>query len=348
MSLFVRLFKYRAGEKHSPEENFLTEALAGVLETSRSLSREFAEWLFDKCYSCPVRVESVRIATQKPAESGKMYFDLWLDVEDEDGARHVILFENKISAGEGESQLEKYEKHLRDHYPDAKGRTLIYLTPQNQSDFERSEKKMRSPTVFREKLQWFEVADWMKTWAKDNEAERRGSVLVGEFTALMEEWTLTMTLNASDLATAVAYRTRVRQRMVSILKEVKGACGVEETEKNKWAHLYRGAVFQSPWIGDDDKVFLEFGFDFDREDGDWSVSRLQLPSAYFAVRGNGIEKHTFLPSSWNEPPESWGWKNKAKVKRMDDLEVGGDSLHLAYLRFFKEALKEAEAAAGLA
>lgn len=65
MSLLIRLFKYRAGEKNSPEENFLTEALAGVLESSRSLSREFAQWLFDKCFSSPVRVGSVRIATQK-------------------------------------------------------------------------------------------------------------------------------------------------------------------------------------------------------------------------------------------------------------------------------------------
>ncbi|MYH14289.1 MAG: hypothetical protein F4149_03835 [Gammaproteobacteria bacterium] len=331
MSLFGRLFRYRATEGKSPREDFLTEALAGLLENSLLLRVAFVKRFVD----CDV--ETVSVETQKSAGSyGRL--DLWLEVRECSGDRHVVVFENKIGAPEGDGQLQSYERYLREHHKQAKSRTLIYLTPYTPSDFQPDEKLV----VFRN-LWWYQVFDWMKGWAQEPGAEAGPVALVKELLALMEEWDLTNELNASDLAAAVAYRNRgVEQRMTSILREVEDTCKV----KGKWGHYDRGAYSQSSWTDDDEHTYLEFGYEFSREDENWSVSSLHLPSAFFAVKGDGVEQLSGLSSDsgWNDPPESWSRGDQAKVKRMDSLEIGGKSLHLAYLAFFKTALEEAEKA----
>ena len=334
MNLFARLFKYRATEGRSPQEDFLTEALAGVLESSLPLRVEFMNWLVEN----DLDLERVRVETQKTAGScGRL--DLWLEAWERSGERHAIDCENKVWAGEGDNQLNRYYRYLQKHPAKSASRTLIYLTPHPQCDF-----KPYDPMVRFREMRWHQVFKWMKAWAKGPDKEARPVVLVKELLTLMEEWNLSMELNASDLAAAVAHRTRVESRLRQILDEVWATCKVEGSKQNQWKYDYRHLLYRSPRIGAEKVLYLEFGFDFGSEDEHWNVQSLSLPSAYFALWGDGVGQLPALPDAWNHPPDYWGWSSKTKVKRMCIVEVKGDSLHSAYRDFFMAALQEAEEA----
>lgn len=340
MSLFARLFKYRPSEGRSPQEDFLTEALAGVLESSFPLRAAFVNWLVE----CDLDFERVRVETQKSAGSyGRL--DLWLEAQERSGERHVVVFENKIEAPEGEGQLQSYERYLGERPEPWKSRTLIYLTRHTRSDSPRGDQ-----SVAFQNLRWFEVFHWFKAWTKGPDTEAR--LLVNELLDLMEEWNLTMELNANDLAAALVHRSSVEQRMVSLLNEVWSVCRIDGSQTNKWKYEYRFLYYRSPNIVDGGNLYFRFGFDFHREDEHWSVSGLQLPSAYVTIIGEHDEKR--LPCGWTAPtdswvdaqPDNWRWKNAAaaSVKQLSVLAARGAALNEAYLGFFKQALEEAESA----
>ena len=338
MSLFGRLFKYRATEGKSPQEDFLTEALAGVLESSFLLRVAFVKECVKELVDCDL--ETVSVETQKGAGSyGRL--DLWLEARECSGERHVVVFENKIWAGEGENQLGRYARYLQDH-EEAESRTLIYLTPYASSDFEESE-NANSPGVEFLELRWFQVFNRMKAWMESPEAEAGSTVLVKELLALMEEWNLTMELKASDLAAAVAHRSSVERKMAQLLYEVKAACQkLPRDPSSKWTSPEHTLNCASPWLGNDRNFYFKFGFDFDREDDVWSVRGLGLPAAYFAVCGDVDQLDwNLVPSDWVPPPEGWNWGDASRVKRLSCLEAKGGSLHEGYSKFFNEALEEA-------
>lgn len=347
MSFFGRLFKYRATEGKSPREDFLTEALAGVLESSLHLRAAFVKWLIEH------DVETVSVETQKHVETetrmdegeSKRKLDLWLEAREGSGERHVVVFENKIGAPEGNRQLQSYERYLREHHAQAKSRTLLYLTPHTRSDFQPDEKLV----VFRN-LRWFQVFDWMKGWAQDPGTEVGPAALVKELLALMEDWSMDTNLSASDLAAAVAHRTKVEARLVEILNLVKSDCDFAGVE-GKWSHDTQSLVYRSPRSDGGGEPYFQFGFDFHREEKGWSVSRSGLPSAYFAIL-RGPNKQD-LPCGWVkvEPRDSWvasqpgNWylvNDAATVKQLNFVKAQGDSLHEAYLGFFLKAIKEAK------
>lgn len=344
MSLFARLFKYRPSEGRSPQEDFLTEALAGVLESSFPLRAAFVNWLVE----CDLDCERVRVETQKSAGSyGRL--DLWLEAQERSGERHVVVFENKISATEGENQLGRYEKYLQKHLAEADSRTLIYLTPHSHTEFRPSENTNDPAVAFRE-LRWFQVYKWMTDWVQEPDAEARPTVLVKELLTLMEEWNLTIELNASDLAAAVAHRTSVEKKMLQLLDEVLAACRSRlPSTPRKWSYSRRHLTYSSPYIDGGENLYFSFGFDFDREDDLWSVNGLQLPSAYFAVHIDNVDQldQEAMSSDWVTPPESWGWTEAVRVKRLSCLRAQAGSLHEAYLEFFDQALGEALTAASL-
>lgn len=342
MSLFARLFKYRATRERSPHEDFLTEALAGVLESSLPLRVAFVQWLVEH------NVETVRVETQKSAGSyGRL--DLWLEAWERSGERHVVVFENKIWSGEGENQLGRYEEYLQKRHAKAECRTLIYLTPHAHTEFKPSENTNDPAVVFRE-LHWFQVYKWMTAWTQGLVMEARPSVLVKELLTLMEEWNLTIELNASDLAAAVAHRTSVERRMLQLLDEVYAACRSRlPSTPGKWSYNRRHLTYSSPYLGGDENLYFSFGFDFSREDDVWSVNGLQLPSAYFAVHVDKVDQldQEAMSSDWMTPPEGWGWTEVVRVKQLSCLKAQAGSLHEAYLEFFNQALMEALSATSL-
>lgn len=346
MSLFARLFKYRPSEGRSPQEDFLTEALAGVLESSFPLRAAFVNWLVE----CDLDFERVCVETQKSV-GGSGRLDLWIEAREQSGERHAIVFENKIEAPEGEGQLRSYERYLRERPEKRERRTLIYLTPHTRSDFSPADDSL---VTFRP-LRWFEVFHWFKTWTQETESEARP--LVGELLALMKEWNLTIELSKGELADTVEKRPsvrRVEQRMLQLLREIRATCisRLDKISGKRWTYDDRELRIASPYIDESSGLYFSFGFDFDREDDDWNVTDQQLPSAFFAVWANKTEQlDQYAPSDWGERPRHWD-RNRGEVVKVRQLNLNclttrEDSLHEAYLDFFKEALSEALSAANI-
>ena len=341
-SLFARLFAYRPRENRDPAEDFFTEALAGVLNANDALRKEFAGWVMN-----PVPLKSVApVETQKSIGGGNRC-DLWLDARDEANEHHLIVLENKIGAPADLSQLGRYANCLATQIH-AASRTLLFVSPHSRSGFRPS---VDGPSVDFRECRWYQVYDWLTNWVQQERASAVSStVLVQELLDLMEEWNMDMKLSAADLAVAATYQLSAKKRLVKILDEVYAVFnewGVEvgKSGKSKWSHDYNGLVYSTPSFGETG-IYLEFGFDFEREEETWSVTRLGLPSIYFAIRGEGVSQLDLRlpPGGWGPPPKSWNWSNAVKVKQLSTFEVGRGQIRDEYLHFFLDAFDEAKQA----
>ena len=329
-SLFGRLFRCRPRPDRRPEEDFFTEALVGVLQASERLSRDFVGWLI--CQT----VDRVRLETQRSAGAdGRI--DIWIDARNGGEARHVVAMENKIGAPEGDEQLSGYSAYLQ-RFDQAETRTLVYATMHERKA--RPPSPEGPPVRFRPVF-WFEVADWLRRWvdARRWNPDDGGVFFARELLELMEQWGMAMTLNAGDLAAATAYRRTVEGRLLQILEEVKGACELAGAPGNPWAHERQFLHYRSPWLDDQKDMYVLFGFDFQRDDAEWSVERLRLPSAYVAAAGSRELSHGGPLSNWTEPPAAWP-EDYLLVRQLASLDVRGDSLHEQYLDFFRNAISE--------
>lgn len=262
-----RLFRYRETEAKAPGEDFFTEALTGVLNANPEMCAGFAGWLACQEFS------GARAITQKPIGGGRV--DMWIEARDAAGRRHVVVVENKLGAPEGQGQLGRYEVQLAQET--AATRTLVYITMHERTDFGRSE----SAVSFRN-LHWFQVYEWITRWTGG-----RGE-LAGQLLELMEEWGMEMHLGAHDLGVAVAYQGRVQKQMLQIPDEVYEKCRAD-CRRGQWAYDRLHLGYRSAYLGDED-VFYDFGFDFERDEERWNAARLQLPSAYFGLRGADAAK----------------------------------------------------------
>lgn len=332
MSVFAKLFNYRRREARSPAEDFLTEAFAGVLDSSCALRTAYVKFLaqLDR------QMKTVRVMTQYHTAYGRP--DLVLDASDSRGSRHVVTLEHKIDAPEGDLQLSKYASWLKTQ--DAATRTLVFITRHWATP------RIDDPDITLRTLRWPEVYDWLSVWERDNR-ECKGGVLATELLSLIEDWRLTMTLSAHDLAAAVSYRNSIENTLYQILNEVWNRSSVRGTQDNKWS--YSVEEYKSPRI--DGGFRFQYGFDFSREDEHWNVARLALPSAYFAVWAGDDETAWERPCGWTAPPSQWGWEEgfarRCSVTQIQELVARDDSLHGGYLAFFLGGLAEAERAVGL-
>lgn len=316
-----------------PEEDYFTETLAAVLESSKPFRLAFVQWLIDD----DVDVDFARLETQKTVENGRI--DLWIDAGNErTGERHVIAMENKIAAGEGKDQLKRYERHLK-RETDAHTRTLVYATLHERTSFRGSPKK---PKVDFRQIHWFKMADWMRGWTTKpaNAADDKSIHFVRELFLLMEEWGMAMNLNADHLAAATIYHSSVKDQLIHILKETKKACGLSGTKGNQWRNNTENLFYTSPWIDDQENIYVDFGFNFDRDDAVFSVPQLCVPSAYFAVGGTHRPELDNL-KDWKPAPDDWDWnEDYVRVKWLGCLRLQGESLHGEYIDFFENARDE--------
>lgn len=322
-SIFVRLFKYRSGDGRVSQEDFFTEALAGVLDASHSLRVDFVRWLIGVG-----EMETVHVSTQWSFVSGGRV-DVWFDARG-GGVRHLVAMENKIGAAVNEDQLRLYEKALRS---EAGTRTLVCATRYSRP------KLACGPSVVFNPVVWPEVAAWFLGWLRERPDEPVAP-LVRELLLLMEEWEMDVHLTADDLAAATRHRTSVERQMLQILDEVSAECDIPQGQGN-WSYNRQHLTYTSPRFSKGMKAYVEFGFDFERDDAEWSVPRLGLPSAYFAVRGTEgqILKRRLATLDWPSPPKGWS-DSYLRAKQLDSMVVSGDSLHLHYLSFFKGAREE--------
>ena len=339
--LFSSLFTYRSRKDRSPQEDFFTEALAGVLNANDALRTVFVEWLFKRVEpKVHCTLKSVALVDTQVTIDGGGRLDMWLDAKDDTNARHLIAIENKIDALEGRSQLSRYAAHLGTR-TDAASRTLVYITPHERTSFR--------PAVDRHgvgfcQCRWFQVYDRFQSWVReqDQPAAGRFGTLTTELLTLMEDWKMDMNLSAADLATATTYKSTAQGRLIQILREVRDACRTRlQFDEGNWSYDRDALVYSSPWIGGE-SFYIEYGFDFERDDQDWTVERISLPSAYFAIRGEEVNQQDWsaLPSDWGSTPNDWNWWGEARVKRLNRIDTGGSSMRDNYLDFFVSALAE--------
>ena len=335
MSLFDRLYRYRPSENRSPTEDFLTEALAGVLESSRLLRVGYASFLMQHHGT----LRDVRVAAQRGSEGDRP--DLILNVDDGSGRHHVIVLEHKVDAPEGDQQLQRYANWLLKQ-THASSRTLVYVTRQ------RSAKSMNVSGIEFRTLRWFDAYCWLDNWVRNN-LGASGAELANEMLSLLDQWRLTMTLSANDLAAAVLYQNSIEKTLYRVLNDVWNLSSVKGTQENRWSYSNpKGISYTSPLIHGSFRY--QYGFDFTRADDEWNVARLGLPSAFFAVWAESVEADWEYPAEWTRPPSAWGWEewnDLCRVTEIRSLDVSGSSLDSGYFEFFRVSLKEAELAVGL-
>ena len=338
-SIFGRLFKYRPRLDRDPKEDFFTEALVGVLQTSPALRNAFVKWL-----TCR-QVDYVFLKTQMTVPVGRI--DIWIDARDRrNGARHLVAMENKIDAAVDLDQLTRYEAQLQCH-EDVDSRTLVSATRHERSQFQNAPDP---PHVEFRQIHWNQVADFLRYWTINapDEGDDSSTPFVRELILLMKEWSMAMALNIDDLAAATSYHTSVNAQLQEILEETRAACILPQPVLGNWGRggnisLYLART--SPWFGDGHNIGVEFGFDFERDDAHWRVAQLRLPSAYFAVRFRDPLELDY-PAGWEVPPTDWGEEYR-RVKHLNSLQANGESLHIEYLNFFTNARVELWQALGL-
>lgn len=341
-SFFLRLFTYRSRDGREPQEDFFTEAFAGVLRSSVPLRTSFLGWLIDLH-----EVDSVHISTQRALDDGGRV-DIWIEARsDRSRVRHVLAMENKISAPVDEAQLRRYENQLkREATPNMRTLTLVCATRHERASFEPSTCR---PVVAFKQMRWHEVADWLRGWLSQQPdgLHEPGVPFVHELLLLMEDWNMEIHLAAEDLAATTRHRTSVERHLLQLLNEVYSECELSDGQ-GYWAYNLQLLVYTSPRFTSDMDARAEFGFDFERDDADWSVPQLGLPSAYFAVIGSEGPKLTkrLTDLGWAPPPQDWP-DGYLGAKQLDSLGVTGTSLHPIYLDFFRTAREELWQALGL-
>ena len=312
-----------------PEEDFFTEALAGVLQKTPDVRTKFVEWLIGHD-GYKVGIKEADIYTQKQVSGGRL--DIYIDAWSVDGQRHVVGVENKISAKEGGRQIERYLKCLGSEN-DAATRTLVYITL--VSEPKPFESKPNNVTF--NHLKWFQVYGWLKESAKSEHT------FLCDLLELMEEWSMTsnLELSATDLAATTRYKNSAEPQFYYVLDSVYEKVGIKKSI-GQWNYKSNFLAYSTPKLGNSG-IYLYFGFDFDREDDYWSVEKLYIPSAFVAVCGNS-DKPAFLKrlSDYRtDMPEHMDWDDGLRVRQMcKKLLVSKDSFGEAYLDFFNTAIQD--------
>lgn len=173
LNLFVRLYRHRPHQHHTPKENFVTEAFAILLTSDKALLLEF----FLNCLNKTIP-DDVAIATQV------RFKESIFDIVFTNNRNFYYIVECKMDAFfvkeksiEPRSQLEKYERDLRSmefeqkgiivislRNPPAKSYTDIEYFPLRWVDVRDSLNSQSSSNIFTESLrkQFIELLNFLK------------------------------------------------------------------------------------------------------------------------------------------------------------------------------------------
>ncbi len=328
--LFSRLFRYRPTHGRVPWEDWFTESFAAVLDRYPKLGAAYAGYLIGR------DVETADVETQRTFDNARP--DMWVDARDTDDGRHVVMVEHKMGAPAEGPQLQAYERCLRGLTADS--RTLVHIAGSSiLPDFE-----VTTDDVKFKCLKWFQIHRWLARWASGAGTGGDGTEIVDELLKFMEKWGMTIEISMNELVAATAYRTsQVERRLLRILDAAWDDCGMTdalgETDGRRWSKTDVEHQ-RSPRIVRHD-VHVELGFDFSREDADWDVSRLQMPSAWVGIWMRDANGTCTLdcPSGWKEPPKTWedGGGRWVWVCEIGELRMRGESLSALYVEFFTGA-----------
>ncbi len=154
-------------------------------------------------------------------------------------------------------------------------------------------------------------------------------------------------LTVDDLTTTTRYKTSIEGHLRQLLEVVHSEFDLPNLV-GQWTkgEISNNLFYRSPIFNSNMNARAEFAFDIEREDANWSVSQIGLPSAYFAIARAemGEELTNQLQDqlqylNWSPAPENWG-HYYLKAKQLDSLEITGSPLHLTYLNFFRSAREE--------
>jgi PD-(D/E)XK nuclease superfamily len=209
-SLYSHLFSYVPTKSRSPLEDFLTEAIADLLNrlldakgrARQGVTRFIADTLLNGAGGRAIRLslelaERLTLSTQQPiiVDGRARRLDLCLYADN----KLVLVIENKVaqtrnrrvdlaadSATESsrvERQLTSYARWLRKNHPKA---GLVLLGIDNGPASFSSDSRLY-PARFRSVCRWTQVWRWIKRFPTENVQQRELLVLAGEFIRFMEE-----------------------------------------------------------------------------------------------------------------------------------------------------------------
>ena len=335
--LFSRLFRYRPRERRRPWEDWFTESFAAVLDQYPKLGAAYASHLIGR------DVDTADIETQRTFDNARP--DMWVDARDAEGGRHVVMVEHKLGAPAEARQLQDYEQRLQS-FP-AKTRTLVHIAGSSTPpDF-----RVTTAGVEFKCLKWFQIYRWLARWTTGARTGGESAEFADELLKFMEKWGMTIEIGMDELVAATAYRTKqVEQRLLQIMDSAWDDCRMTDALGETDGGWKTDVEYhRSPRIVRHG-VHVEYGFDFLREDAEWDVSRLQMPSAWVGIWLPDVNGSCTLacPSGWKEPPKTKTWDDNGGgrwvwVCEIEELRMRGESLSALYLEFFAGAFKALKA-----
>lgn len=341
-SIFDRLFWYRQSEGKTPKEDYVTETLVAILEKVEGLKVSFVKYLICGEGNEGLEVERVYLQTQKTFWDVRRRPDIYVEAREVERKRHLLFIENKIDAPEGVRQLDDYMKLLKNERT-ATSRTLVYITRRSQKP---DNKNIPSNVRFIH-LRWFEVYNWLKRWNESQSSDGVvGRSLLTEFLTLMEDWHMGGEIDAASLRAAVRYHGSLNSgwRLVEEMidpawseSDIDSAVG--KTSGN-WIYNTWACWQTSPKIQKFSDVRIAMGFRFGRQDDEWNVDEIELPSAAVTIKGSSEVDFPRPSRKWKKGPLEGMDTDDLWIRQVSEKPSHGESMCEFYREFFLSAFAE--------
>jgi hypothetical protein len=230
-NLFHRLYKWA----HRQDENFLTEALAVVLEQLLVLAPAAGTRLISKLTNGfidlpPENTSAIELQTQVEAVAGRP--DLEIRVKDK-----LAWIEVKAESELRKGQLEGYRVLLKQT---GVAQTQLGLLTRYPQVFEPDDEL---PDI---RLRWFEVADWFEDELTD--VDKAGEVtgfLVRQFLSFLEA----RNMNLAHVGKLMPEGLRAASNLMNMLMEAAIACKLPVKKSAGWDYLGVSMQGGKYWIG---------------------------------------------------------------------------------------------------
>lgn len=361
-SLYSELFSCQPTQLRTPRENFLTQALADLLnrfsaEAHLGIVRELlsssehsgSDSMLASILETLAKHKSIWI-TQKTAyldnETSPRYLDLVLEC----GGQPLIVIENKLDADYTDEQLPAYGKWLSQEQEGGSNHALILLTRWRPSpdDFLNREGESYG-NGFRSVYKWSALHRWLK-----NELPRIGGsqeciFLANEFVQFLEDEKMSNALSMADLALA-----QLSVRPLRIIQDLVGEIDFPDRQTRNRFGNQRHKEFERPtvrwsfWIESnvENKWWTAWGLALESADL-WGIPfEVSQPTAFVIV---GSENKPIPMISFKEQKMfvSLGWKffEDRAEKRVSVARLLSDEpqqiFQDAYRQWTQKALVEA-------
>ena len=329
VSLYQRLFTYRERQHRSPLEDYLTEALADLLNRmpERAVKGLTKSWLgqnreevgdFDRVWPDGA---SALWTTQRPID-GNRFLDLLLEVD----GRPVLIVENKIAAGfqrhtsldevkVEQHQLASYGLWLRREADPTWGGALVLLTHWTPAPDDFLVSAETYGAKHRSVARWAELSRRLGTLARQAEGLTSAWVqLASEFVSFLKELNMDSELAKSQdfaaLQVYVASADRVRNSIERIWDDAKPIWRPvsQQTDIALEITTKYGCVWKFRYLARQDlrNCYLAVGIRFP-ELGDHPAYVDPTAGPYlFAELGSDVENSPLdglkLPAPWSASP----------------------------------------------